>query len=79
MTYDEPQTSLPALNVHSFPQLQAADIRADMSALRMSVTVAWRAKGAMLTAAEEAAIRDELDELGLYLNNLTKLRVSPAG
>ena len=79
MIYDDPQTGVPALNVHSFPQLQAADIRADMSALRMSVTVAWRAKGAMLTAAEEAAIRDELAELGAYLNKLTKLRLSPAG
>ena len=73
MIYDDPQTGLLALNVHSFPQLQAADIRADMSALRMSVTVAWRAKGAMLTASEEAEIRNELAELGVYLSDLTKL------
>ena len=79
MIYDDPQTGLPALNVHSFPQLQAADIRADMSALRMSVTVAWRANGAMLTPPEEASIRDELAELGAYLNNLTKLRGSTPG
>lgn len=76
MTYDDPQTGLPALNVHSFPQLQAADIRADMSALRMSVTVAWRAKGVMLTSTEEAQIRDELAELGAYLKSLTQPRTA---
>jgi hypothetical protein len=60
-----------ASNVHDFPNSFAHDIRADLLALRQSVTLAWQERGVMLTPEEQKELRAEIKDLCQYLKDLT--------
>jgi hypothetical protein len=60
-----------ASNVHEFPNNHASDIRADLTALRKSVSLAWQERGVMLTPEERKELRDEIQDLRRYLSDLT--------
>jgi len=61
-------------NIHIFPISHARDIRADLAALRRSVTVAWQERGVMLTREEQEALQAEIKDLCHYLRDLTGSR-----
>ena len=64
-----------AANVYSFPDAaevpHATFIRADLQALRLSVTAAWQERGVMLTSEEQSELRAEIADLCQYLKDLT--------
>jgi hypothetical protein len=60
-----------AANVSDLPNSHAHDIRADLLALRQSVTLAWQERGVMLTPEEQIELRAEIRDLCQYLKDLT--------
>ena len=63
-------------NLYPFPsEPRATYIRADLQALRRSVTPAWQERGVMLTPEEQSEFRTEIKDLCHYLQNLTGSQV----
>ena len=74
MSSENSSNGLSAANVHTFPSQHAGDIRADLLALRRSVTLAWQERGVMLTPEEQKALQAEIRDLCEYLTDLTGIR-----
>jgi hypothetical protein len=74
MSYSNNQAASGVSNVHAKPIEYAGDVRADLLALRMSVTVAWQERAVMLTREEQRELQAEIKELCHFLQHLTGLR-----